>query len=79
MTTIRIAAAILWLSLAVMAQTPQPPAKVKCAGITKTGQQCKRTVKPPAVYCYQHKAQAVAPCTTDMDCEQKAARAKKSK
>lgn len=26
----------------------------QCEGTTKTGNRCKRTVKPPARYCYQH-------------------------
>lgn len=79
----------IWLVLAsaLMCSTPAltkepPPAKVKCMGITKAGKPCKRTVKPPNVFCYSHKAQAADPkhpvkrfnvpgCTTDMECEQK--------
>ena len=35
----------------------QPTAASRqCEGTTKTGNRCKRTVKPPARYCYQHGA-----------------------
>jgi hypothetical protein len=68
-------AAILWLTLALvpaMAQTPTP--KAQCAGTTAAGHRCKRTVKPPHFFCYQHMPKSLN-CTTDTDCVQKEAAA----
>lgn len=69
----------LFSGMAAMAEEKPKPVVAKCAGITKTGARCKRTVKPPAVYCYQHLAQTdkkakrfdIPGCTTDSDCEKK--------
>jgi hypothetical protein len=69
----RVISAILWLALAGLAadKAVQERPKVQCAGITKAGLRCKRIVKPPAIYCWQHKAQASkkAECHTDAECE----------
>lgn len=35
-------------------QTEPSTASRQCEGITRAGNRCKRTVKPPARYCYQH-------------------------
>lgn len=35
-------------------KTPAPVASNQCQGTTKAGNRCKRSVKPPARFCYQH-------------------------
>jgi hypothetical protein len=68
-TLLIISSAFLLACASYPAEAPKPaePVKVQCAGITKTGNQCKRKVSAPAVFCWQH----IPKCTTDLDCEQK--------